>query len=65
MDPMLSLIVLLTFTGIFASLFQRIGINRVIGYLFGGIVVYALNQFGKISIDLQYTEPLKQIGLIL
>jgi len=65
MDPIISMVLLLTFASSFASLFQRARMSRIVGYVFGGMVLYALTVKLGLSLDLTYSEPLKEVGLIL
>ncbi|MGC8674930.1 cation:proton antiporter [Fervidicoccus sp.] len=65
MDPLLSVLILLTVSGFIASIFQRFGFGRILGYIFGGIIIAYIALHFHISVDFSYTDALREIGLIL
>lgn len=65
MDPLISFVLILTFAVIFASIFQRIKLSRIVGYVVGGMLIFGIVEKIGLSLDLQYSEPFKEIGLIL
>ncbi|WP_272985352.1 cation:proton antiporter [Fervidicoccus fontis] len=65
MDPLLSVLILLTVSGFIASIFQRFGFGRILGCIFGGIIIAYIALHFHISVDFSYTDALREIGLIL
>ncbi|AFH42566.1 Na_H_Exchanger domain containing protein [Fervidicoccus fontis Kam940] len=65
LDPLLSVLILLTVSGFIASTFQRFGFGRILGYIFGGIIIAYIALHFHISVDFSYTDALREIGLVL
>ena len=65
MDPLLSIVLVMTFAVALASFFQKLKLSRVVGYVIGGLLLFAIAQDAGINLDLQYSEAIKSVGLIL
>lgn len=65
MDPLISFVLLLTTAITFASLFQKLSLSRIVGYIAGGVLIFTLVRNTGFSLNLQYSEPFEEIGLIL